>query len=129
MQLTASFHKDEFLCRCGCGANDIAPELVNVLQNLHDELSEAYSPRKVRIVITSGVRCLAHNRSIGSNDTSQHVHGTAADIQASVHDSKGEWERIDPEEVAFRLEKYHPGGLGRYPTFTHVDVRTGKARW
>ena len=30
--------------------------------------------------ITSGLRCLEHNRSIGSKDSSSHVTGNAADI-------------------------------------------------
>ena len=32
------------------------------------------------IIITSGFRCLALNRAIGSKDTSQHVRGEAADF-------------------------------------------------
>lgn len=36
----------------------------------------------VPVVITSGFRCLALNRAIGSSDTSDHVRACAADIRA-----------------------------------------------
>jgi hypothetical protein len=36
----------------------------------------------VPIIVTSGYRCLALNRKIGSNDTSQHVKGEAVDFIA-----------------------------------------------
>jgi uncharacterized protein YcbK (DUF882 family) len=53
---------------------------------------------------------------------SQHLKGTAADIVV-----KG----ITPERVAKYAETLLPksGGIGRYKTFTHVDVRSVKSRW
>lgn len=73
------------------------------------------------VIILSGYRSRAYNNKIGGAKKSQHVLGRAADIQvkgvkaALVHD------------VILRL--YREGklkrirGLGKYPTFTHIDVR------
>lgn len=75
------------------------------------------------IRINSAWRCKIHNRNIGSNDSSQHILGKAADI---VIDG------MTPGEVAKEAEKirlFFNGGIGVYKTFTHLDVRKGRARW
>jgi len=54
------------------------------------------------------------------------VLGKAADITINS---------MSPSEVADAIEesitegKVMFGGVGRYDTFTHVDIRTSKARW
>jgi len=78
------------------------------------------------IKLTNAYRCLSHNRSIGSKDTSQHVKGKAADIKI---------EGMTPEEVyktiqiLIAVEAMKEGGLSPYGTFTHYDTRGYKARW
>lgn len=86
------------------------------------------------LVILSGYRSPEHNTAVGGARHSQHVAGRAADIQAPG---------VDPgrvHELVLELAAERPsriiqlGGLGRYPTFTHVDVRhrfagEGIARW
>ena len=78
------------------------------------------------VTINSGYRNLEYNRNIGSKDTSQHVLGTAADIVV-----KG----FSPDEVADAIEflimggMLKEGGVGRYNTFTHYDIRGTRARW
>ena len=78
------------------------------------------------VTINSGYRNLEYNRNIGSKDTSQHVLGTAADIVV-----KG----VSPDEVADAIEflimggMLKEGGVGRYNTFTHYDIRGTRARW
>ena len=123
MQLTSNFSKSEFECKCGCEMPD------NVLDNVK---KLALSLQKVRdkikkpIKVNSSYRCLHHNRNIGSNDSSQHVLGKAADIVI-----KGQI----PEQTANLLEvlidnnEISQGGLGIYNTFTHYDIRGRKARW
>ena len=67
-----------------------------------------------------------YNRQIGGVPTSQHLGGKAADIVI---------EGVTPDEVAdaidFLIEcgLMKEGGLGRYDTFTHYDIRGTKARW
>ncbi len=111
-KLSKHFDSEEFACRDGCGRDDITPELIHVLERVRNHFDKT-------VQVTSGVRCLEHNRRQGSKDTSQHVKGLAADIVV-----KG----VDPKQVADFL-KEHPGGLGRYTTFTHIDMRNRKARW
>ena len=78
------------------------------------------------VTINSGYRNLEYNRNIGSKDTSQHVLGTAADIVV-----KG----VSPDDVADAIEflimggMLKEGGVGRYNTFTHYDIRGTRARW
>lgn len=103
-------------CSC-CGTGDLVPEVYAVL-----ELVRAYFNRPV--TINSGYRCLKYNRSIGSNDRSQHPKGTAVDIR--VKD-------IEPVEVYEFLDETFPNtyGIGLYVdmNFVHTDVREVKARW
>jgi uncharacterized protein YcbK (DUF882 family) len=115
--LTQHFSRREFACTCGCGSDDIALEVVELVEDVRTHFGQPTT-------INSGVRCLEHNRSLGSKDTSQHVKGTAADIAV-----KG----VDPKDVAdyiqAKAKKGWKGGLGRYKRFTHVDVRGKTARW
>jgi len=116
--ISRHFSKSEFECKCGCGTDfEVSPKLLYILEELRFKVA---TPIKV----TSGFRCLEYNRSpaVGSNDNSQHPKATAADIQV-----KGR----TPTEIADLAEEIldGEGGLGRYKTFTHIDARTGKARW
>ena len=63
--------------------------------------------------------CKKHNKDIGGAVKSLHMRGKAADIVV-----KG----VSPAKVQQYL-KDHLGGMGKYKTFTHVDVRGYVARW
>ena len=114
-KLSEHFSSNEFACRCGCGACEVSPELVTVLE-------DARAHFNAPLTIVSGRRCIAHNAKVGGAKSSQHLLGTAADIQV-----KG----VQPAVVAGYLEGKDPGryGVGRYTTFTHIDVRPGPSRW
>lgn len=113
--MTKNFSKSEFNCKCGCGFNATPQELADVLQNLRDELGAP-------ITVTSASRCESHNRKVGGSEKSQHLLGTAADIVVSG---------VSPLEVYSILDSKYPDkyGIGKYNTFTHIDVRSKKARW
>ena len=116
MKLSKWFRKEEFACKCGCNEDfEVDPKLLVLLDKIRDYIGNA-------ITVTSGYRCKAHNESLGSKESSQHRKGTAADIQLAYH---------QPSQVAdiAELMLEGGGGLGRYTTFTHVDVRKSKARW
>ena len=68
MNLTEHFTKEEFDCKCGCGNGDviISEKLVYELETVRGYYGKS-------MVITSGIRCLSHNRKIGSRDTSSHI--------------------------------------------------------
>ena len=110
------FKPSEFMCHCGCQEMDVSPKLVELLDEIREKVGKP-------ITVMSGKRCEAHNRKVGGAKKSQHVLGNAADIK--IKD-------MHPSDVQDYLESIFGtriGGLGRYKTFTHVDVREGHARW
>lgn len=114
------FEREEFRCHCGgkyCNGFPVEPseELVLILDKIRKYFGK-------RVFVNSGIRCATHNASVGGAMQSQHLKGTAADIVV---------EDVAPERVAMYAETLLPktGGIGRYKTFTHVDVRSVKARW
>jgi hypothetical protein len=122
--LSKHFSASEFACKCAlrrlkpadgyCGGKVwVAPELVRKLEDLRAAIGKP-------ILITSGCRCERYNRYVGGARSSQHVLGAAADITV---------QGMAPGEVAAAAEKVGFEGVGRYKTFTHVDVRPGRARW
>lgn len=113
--ISEHFSRSEFSCRCNCGFDTVDAELLNVLEEIRSHFN---APVK----ITSGCRCEAYNKTVGGKKYSQHLFGRAADIQVEY---KG------PIFVAEYAEYVMPntGGIGRYTTFTHLDTRSGKARW
>jgi uncharacterized protein YcbK (DUF882 family) len=113
VQITQNFNSDEFACKC-CGVIQINMELVQKLERLRSELGQA-------IHVNSGFRCKKRNKAVGGAPLSQHCQGLAADIRC---------DGISPGIVASAAEKMNFPGVGRYPSFTHVDIRGGaKARW
>lgn len=113
--ISKHFDRSEFACSCNCGFDTVDYELLNVLEDVRTHFN-------AQLKINSAARCLNHNRSIGSKDTSQHVQAKAADIAV-----KG----IEPRGVQnYLIRKYQDKyGIGRYDTFSHIDVRSTKARW
>ena len=74
------------------------------------------------IKVISGYRPLAYNRKLGSDDTSQHVQGRAADFQIAGVSPKAIWDRV----LALRhIGRIEIGGAGVYDEFCHIDVRGG----
>lgn len=71
--LSDHFSRYEFACRCGCGADYVDPVLVLVLTRMRQIAG-------VRIDISSGVRCEAHNRAVGGKNGSEHITGRGADL-------------------------------------------------
>ena len=121
-QLTKDFNRNEFACRgldCCSGSAPINIGLVVALQELRDLVG-------VPLRINSGFRCRTHNRTLGSQDDSEHCLGNAADVK--VPDGYG----VDEfATLAETIPDFANGGIGRYPVrgFVHLDVRDEKARW
>ena len=113
--LSEYFSRDEFACRCGCGADTVDVGLIRILDDVRQHFNAP-------VTVTSGVRCPDHNRSVGGASRSQHLLGRAADIQV-----KG----VSPNDVFnFVRDRYPTGcGFGRYASFVHIDSRTEPARW
>ena len=114
-KLSTNFIVSEFKCKDGSDTILVDTELIDLLQKIRTHFNKP-------VTINSAYRNATYNKKIGGATSSQHVYGTAADIV--VKDTK-------PEVVAQYVEFLMPkkGGIGLYPTFTHVDVRATRARW
>lgn len=113
-QLSTNFKVREFKCKDGSDVIFVADELVKVLQQIRDHFGKA-------ITINSAYRTPAYNKKVGGATYSQHLYGTAADIVVSG---------ISPLEVFKYADSIlKAGGVGKYSTFTHVDVRETKSRF
>jgi len=122
MKVSKNFQDTEFACKgkaqgkvCCDSEMKLNQELIEVLQDIRNVYGRS-------VKITSSYRCPIHNKRVGGVWTSQHLLGTAADIQVSG---------IVPYLVAQYFDDKYPDkyGIGTYNTFTHVDVRSYKARW
>lgn len=90
--------------------------LIYLLENIRNYVGKP-------VHINSGYRSPEYNKTLkNASPRSQHCHGKAADIWV---------EGVTPKQIADIAECYlgSSGGIGIYKTFTHVDVRTGCARW
>ena len=70
------FKKEEFECKCGCGGNNINPDLAEKLDIMREACGFPF-------IITSAFRCQTHNRAVGGHQYSAHCTGNAVDIAAS----------------------------------------------
>lgn len=117
MQISPHFRKEEFACSCGCSNQpDVPPRLLEILEDIREHfLGKA-------VVINSGYRCYSYNKLVGGSSASQHLVGKAVDIIVGSTPAN--------EVQEYVLEKYpNELGIGSYSSFTHIDVREGKARW
>jgi hypothetical protein len=111
------FGRHEFACKCGkCGGYPVEPseKLIRVLDVLRGRMG-------VPIYVNSGVRCNAHNVSVGGSKGSRHIYGDAADIRSDTISPKTMY------EAACAL--LPDGGVVLYSWGIHVDTRGYKARW
>ena len=117
--LSKHFSRSEFSCGCGCGFDVVDAELISVLEDLREALQSTITIKETN---GSGCRCRAHNKAVGGGSSSQHLLGKAADINVTG---------VSPTRVQeYLLDKYpNDYGIGKYNSFTHIDVRGYKARW
>jgi uncharacterized protein YcbK (DUF882 family) len=121
--LTPNFTWAEFACRCGQCGGEFPKSVRNQLLRLAPAL-QALRDKVGPVRITSGYRCPRHNTAVGGARASQHVLGLAADIVSRTHAP------AQLAEVAETIPAIAAGGIGLYPSWVHVDVRTnGRARW
>ena len=113
--LSKNFSRVEFVCRCGdCDMIAIDAELINVIQDVRDEFGPLH--------ITSGNRCVAHNKKVGGAKNSRHTKSLAVDFNGD----------IELKEVYTYLDGKYPNkyGIGLYNNWIHLDVDpSGRRRW
>jgi len=121
--MTEHFNREEFRSKDGAHFPYEAQQNLQVLAEQLEVLREHFN---LPIDINSGYRSKKHNAAVGGAENSQHLLGKAADVVI---------EGISPDDVADAIEflidnkMMKQGGLGRYTTFTHYDIRGKKARW
>lgn len=108
----SNFQIREFACHDGSDEILIDGDLVRRLQDCRDKFGVT--------TINSAYRTPAYNKKIGGAPASQHIQGRASDTVC-----KG----ATPLEVAMFAEAMGMGGIGLYNWGTHIDTRSGKARW
>lgn len=119
-QISAHFKACEFQCKCS-GKHDFPLDtaLIEKLEKLYSALNCS------AINVSSGFRCLAHDKAVGGSGTGQHIHGKAADICCIGQDGK----TIDNRLVCIAAQDIGFTGIARIAgngTYTHVDTRSGK---
>jgi uncharacterized protein YcbK (DUF882 family) len=112
--ISTHFNRSEYACKCGCGFDAVDKELNSIQEKTRDKFGPIHN--------NCACRCLEHNRSIGSKDTSQHIKGMAVDFYING---------VELQEIKDYVETLliDRGGIGIYDTFIHIDVRQKKARW
>ena len=108
--LTKNFNREEYACKCGCGRDNIKNELAASVQLVRDKLKRG-------IVISSGIRCEAHNTAIKATPSSCHIDGFAADLAY-----KGSSERYQLLNAAMQV--FDRVGIAK--NFIHVNVDSTK---
>jgi uncharacterized protein YcbK (DUF882 family) len=121
--MTPNFSKEEFRSKDG---SHFPYEVKQNLQVLAEQLEILRQHLQKPITINSGYRSPKHNQKVKGSKDSQHLLGKAADIVVGG---------VTPDEVADAIEflidtkMMKQGGLGRYNSFTHYDIRGKKSRW
>ena len=95
-KLSANFTVAEFACKDGSDPVFVDSSLAALLQKIRDHFGRP-------VVITSGYRTVAHNKSVGGAAYSQHLYGRAADIRV---------QGIPVEQLAAYAETCLPGTGG-----------------
>lgn len=114
MKLTEHFSEKELACPC-CGLYIPNTALLIALEHVRFSLGP--------VTINSSTRCEKHNKSVGGADKSRHLSGEAADITVKNYNPNVVYSGLNNSSFSNLI------GLGKYQTFTHIDVRGYKARW
>lgn len=117
-QISPHFRALEFQCKCAARHEfQLDEKLVELLEKLYTELDCS------AINVSSGFRCLQHDKAVGGSGTGQHIHGKAADICCIGQDGQP----IDSRIVCIAAQDVGFSGIARInATYTHVDARAGK---
>ena len=121
-QLTPHFNAHEFKCKCGQPHDfQLADELASKLEELYGKLNCS------KIIVTSGFRCVNHDKNVGGSGTGQHTKGNAADICCYGQDGNPISSKIvccTSQDIGFT----GIANINESYQYTHVDVRTG-SKW
>ena len=112
-RLSPNFTLVEFASKDGADEVLVHPALIALLERIRAEVGGP-------VTINSGYRTPAHNAHVGGASSSRHKYGQAADIHV-----RG----MTNAQVYAVAKALNPGGLGKYHSFTHVDIEGVNRRW
>ncbi len=114
-----NFKSSEFECTCGqCGAPPYPDRIRHLAWVLQKVRREVGCPLK----ITSGYRCEEHNIAVGGSTRSKHLECWAADLKPV---GKSVDVLLEAISKLRRSGEIPAGGLGRYSSWVHYDIRPG----
>lgn len=120
IQISEHFKASEFKCKCGkMHYFKVDDELIQKLELLREKLNCS------KINVTSGFRCVEHDKSVGGSGKGQHTLGKAADI--CCYDMCGNL--ISSKKVCCAAQDIGFHGIANITAgyvYTHVDTREGK---
>ena len=70
------FRKEEFACKCGCGACEMKEKLIKTADKVREHFGKP-------VTVSSGRRCSTHNARVGGVSNSRHLSGKAMDFCVS----------------------------------------------
>jgi uncharacterized protein YcbK (DUF882 family) len=122
VQLTPHFASSEFASHDGAAT---PRRQLHWLRRLCIDYLEPLRQEFGPVTVVSGHRSSTHNASVGGARASFHMRirgrrGAAADVRCR-RGSPAQWHAF--------LDRLGAPGLGRYPSWVHVDNRAGRARW
>tara|TARA_R110000850_G_scaffold6460_2_gene25200 strand:+ start:420 stop:827 length:408 start_codon:yes stop_codon:yes gene_type:complete len=135
MKLTKNFSLDEFIKSRFYGESqecineifeDNKEQLLPNIQELANNLQVIRDYCGVPISINIAFRPVWWELKQGRSGNSQHCLGKAADIVIQGYTPKDTYLLIE-QLIGKGVVK--DGGLGKYETFTHIDIRGKHARW
>ena len=106
-----NFKVSEFVCPDGSSEVMIVNDMINKIQILRDLA-------KAPVIIVSGFRNPAYNKSIGGYITSMHLAGRAYDIHVTGY---------RPEQIVTLAQQAGFTSIIVYDTWVHVSNKTPKA--
>lgn len=109
--LTPAFTSKELSCPC-CGRCEMDQAFMQKLQKLRDVMDRP-------LTIDSAFRCATHNRAVGGEPNSEHLHGRAADIK--LDPSCTDQDRLKMLTLAMSVGMR---GFGVARSYLHVDDRS-----
>lgn len=117
VQISQHFNSAEFRCKCGKEHDfEVNDNLVQKLEKLYAALNCS------QIIVTSGFRCVTHDKNVGGSGTGQHTLGNAADICCYGQDGQP----ISSKTVCCKAQDIGFTGIANITAayqYTHVDVR------
>lgn len=121
-----NFRPAEFLCKCKGQYCKGSPKDVSATRHLAWVLQQIRDLANRPMTINSAYRCEKWNKKVGGKPDSEHLKGRAADV---VCDGVYPGDLADMIQDLIDARRIPNGGLGRYETFTHYDIRETPARW